>query len=513
MHRSNAFLVVLGGLLATTPILPLLAAMLEPGAGAEKPTIKSESFDRDPGWEGHNNRIVPRELPSIVQDFGYSKTNFAGKAVGEMGGQVWRASEPAFYAARIAPRTLDNRLTASGTFAITRTTAGGGVFFGFFRAAQPGAGGRPIASLGLNLDCERAGARLAVRLITGQNQSCGTFITPFLPGKFRPTPIRNDGTRYAWTLEYDPQANGSKGRFTFTLRSEAHKPGELEKADLPESYRQEARIRFPSTTTFTVDLPEGYRQQETSFDHFGLMNMMKAGGSMAIYFDDLSYNGQSQDFADDPKWDASRNRMTYKATDVGGAHNFGFSDTNHAGGRPGEVGGTFWRSGKYAYYADRIGPLSLNDRLEASGRVVLQVGAPDADMYLGWFNSAEKEKTPLEAGNFLGVHVGGPTRVGHYFHPAFTTGKGTRGMADGGPVLKPGKASNWSLVYDPAAEGGQGSIHLTLDKESWTLVLKKGVKAQGASFDRFGVFTSTIGGQVVRLFLDDLKYTASRSAP
>src|ERR1700683_5426235 len=146
---------------------------------------------------------------------------------------------------------------------------------------------------------------------------------------------------------------------------------------------------------------------------------------------DLSYNGQAQDFANDPKWDASRNRLTYKATDVGGAHNFGFSDTNHAGGKQGEVGGTFWRSGKYAYYADRIGPLSLDDRLAASGREVLQVGAPDTDMYLGWFNSTEKEKPPLEAGHFLGVHVGGPTRVGHYFHPAFTTAKGTRGMANG----------------------------------------------------------------------------------
>src|SRR5262249_21050827 len=57
-----------------------------------------------------------------------------------------------------------------------------------------------IGSLGMNMDSERSGARLAVRLITGKNQSCGTFVTPFIPGKFRPTPIRNDGTRYRWTL-------------------------------------------------------------------------------------------------------------------------------------------------------------------------------------------------------------------------------------------------------------------------------------------------------------------------
>jgi hypothetical protein len=489
----------------------LIAAVVGPAfaGGGPGPALRTESFDRDPGWDAHNNRIVPAKHPTIVQDFGFSRTNFAGKAPGELGGQVWRASEPAFYAARIGPRTLDDRLTASGTFAITRTTPGGGVFFGFFRAEQPGAGGRPIASLGLHLDSERTGARLAVRLITGRNQSCGTFITPYLPGKFRPTPIRNDGTRYSWTLDYDPQANDGRGRFTFTLRSDAHKPGELDKAGLPESFRQEAHRRFPSTTTFAVDLPEGYRRQQTTFDHFGLMNMMKAGGRMTIVFDDLRFDGRSEDFADDPHWDASRNRLTYQATDVGGAHNFGFSATNHAGGKAGELGGTFWRAGPYGYYADRVGPLSLEDRLEAHGRVVLAAGAPDADMYLGWFNSAEKDRSPLEAGQFLGVHVGGPTRVGHYFHPSFATArKQTRGQAQGGPVLRPGKAYEWSLVYDPAAEGGQGAIRVTLGDESVTFPLKRGIKAQGARFDRFGVFTSTIGGQVVRIFLDDLSYTA-----
>src|SRR5688572_24258687 len=292
-----------------------LAAVIGTAPAGERPglVLKTESFDRDPGWEAHNNRIVPKEYPTIAQDFGYSKTHLAGKAAGEMGGQVWRASEPAYYADRIDPRTLDDKLSASGTFALTKTTPGGGVFFGFFRAEQPGAGGRPTGSLGLHIDTEHSGARLAVRLITGKNQSCGTFITPFIPGKFRPTPIRNDGTRYAWKLDYDPQAGDGRGRFTFTLTSDAHKPGELEKDDLPETHKQEARRRFPSTTTFSVDLPEGYRQQGTTFDHFGLMNMMKAGGWMTIHLDDLEYVGRAQDFSQDPKWDASGNRVTYQA--------------------------------------------------------------------------------------------------------------------------------------------------------------------------------------------------------
>jgi hypothetical protein len=477
------------------------------------PVIKAQSFDRDPAWDAHNNHIVPKEYPTITQDFGYSQANVAGKAAGEMGGQVTRASEPAFYADKIGPKTLDDKLSASGTFALTKTTPGGGVFFGFFKADQPGAGGRPTGSLGLHIDCEHAGARLAVRLITAQNQSCGTFITPFIPGKFRPTPIRNDGTRYTWKLDYDPQAAEGRGRFTFTIHGDAHKPGELEKPDLPEPYKQEARRRFPSTTTFWVDLPDGYRQQGTTFDHFGLMNMMKPGGRMTIHFDDLQYAGRSQDFSQDPNWDASRNRATYQATDVGGAHNFGFAGTNHAGGKPGEIGGTFWRSGKYAWYADRVGPLTLDHPLRAGGKVVLKVGAPDADMFLGWFNSENKDTPPIESGHFLGVHVGGPTRVGHYFHSSLATAKATRAQADKGPVLVPGKVYDWSLFYDPDAQAGQGAIEVTLGDQSVTLVLKKGVKAQGARFDRFGLFTSNIGGQIVKIYFDDLQYTAAPRAP
>ena len=65
------------------------------------PVMKTESFDRDPGWEGHNNRIVPKKYPTIVQDFGYSTTNFAGKAAG-------RDGRPGL-AGRPSPRSMPTR--------------------------------------------------------------------------------------------------------------------------------------------------------------------------------------------------------------------------------------------------------------------------------------------------------------------------------------------------------------------------------------------------------------------
>jgi hypothetical protein len=490
------------------PTLLLIAALAradEPG-----PLIKTEHF-ADPGWEGFNNRIELKKAPTVAQDFGYSPTAFAARQKGEIGGTVTRAARPAYYAAKIGPKSLDDELTASGTFALTGTTGGAGVFFGFFHADQPGGSGRPVGSLGLDLDTEKEGGRLAVRLISGTNKSCGTFVTPFIPGKFRPTPIRNDGTRYAWTLTYDPAGALGRGQFTVALRGDAPKPGEFTAADIPEAYKAEARRRFPDVTEFAVDLPTGFKKEGAVFDRLGLMNMMKAGGTATVYFGDLSIDGKPIDLSTDPGWDGSGNRVTYEDRERAGAHDFGFSPkTNFAGGSPGEVGGSLWRSGKYAYYADKVGPLSLDQRLEASGRVALRVGAPDSDMYLGWFNSANKERPPAAVGHFVGVHVGGPTRVGHYFHPVYTTGKGTHGKTEQGPVLTPGKVFDWSLVYDPAANGGLGEMKLTLGKEAVVLPLKRGQRAEGATLDRFGLFTSDIGGQQVKIYLDDLKYTARR---
>ncbi len=475
----------------------------------DRVVMKTARFDRDPGFEGHQNRVVLKSVPIVAQDFGYSPTQFAGAAVGEIGGRITRTTRPAYYASKIAPKTLGDKLSASGAFAITASQPGAGLFFGWFNAQQPGGSGRPIGSLGLHMDFEGSGGRLAVRLITGSNQSCGTFITPYLPGKYRTTPLKNDGTRYRWTLDYDPAGAAGNGRFSFTLRSDNH-PVQAVDPNLPAASQKEERARFPTTTTFTVDLPPEFQTQGTTFDRFGMMNMMKAGGVAAVYFADVRYDEQTADLSQDPGWIGAGNRDRYEDREQVGAHNFGFSaETSFAGGEAGEIGGDLWRSGEYAYFADRIGPLTLGQPLEARGKVTLVVGGPDADMYLGWFSSAHRDQSPAEAGDFLGVAVGGPTRVGHYFAPSFTSGKGTRGKVDSAPLLKPGQCYDWSLVYRPDANDGLGEITVTLGEMSAVLPLKPGQKLENASFDRFGLFTSQAGGQLVRIYVDDLTYTAA----
>jgi len=46
-------------------------------APSSAPAVKVEHFDGDPGWEGHNNRIVPDTIKTVHQDFGYSPTSLA----------------------------------------------------------------------------------------------------------------------------------------------------------------------------------------------------------------------------------------------------------------------------------------------------------------------------------------------------------------------------------------------------------------------------------------------------
>ena len=340
--------------------------------------LKTEHFDKDPGWEGYNNRMVPERTPVVRQDFGYSETNFAGEKKVAIGGRVQRSTIPAFFVERIVPKTLDDKLHASGTFVVNSIDGGGGgMIFGWLNSEQLPGSGDP-SSFGMLLIFEKRGARISVRLHNHLNETCGTFVTPYIPGRYRPTPIR-PGIRYRWTLDYDPQANKGDGQFQYSVN----------KVD----------STFPTDDfeglLFTVNLQPGFKKQGAIFDRFGLTNARKTGGAVEIYFNDLEYSGQSTDLSKSSQsGEGSGNRAEGKETAQAGVQDFGYSErTSFAGGAPGEIGGCFWRSEQtHGYYADHIGPLTLNDRIEVTGKVVLKTGSLDSDMALGWFNSANKDK-------------------------------------------------------------------------------------------------------------------------
>ena len=98
--------------------------------------------------------------------------------------------------------------------------------------------------------------------------------------------------------------------------------------------------------------------------------------------------------------------------------------------------------------------------------------------------------------------------MGHYFQPVLTTKGGGGAKVKTGPVLQPEKVYDWKFKYDPEANAGKGSVRVTLGDETITLDLKAGDKSRDAVFDRFGFITSTTGGQMVKIYWDDLKYTA-----
>src|SRR5262249_20086950 len=97
----------------------------------------SIDLSKDPKWEGKGNRhtFVERDFHA-KQDFGFSRTNFAGKNTGDIGGTFWR-TEPidplhAFYADDIGELTLDDPISFSGQIAFTAGGTDAGMMFGYF---------------------------------------------------------------------------------------------------------------------------------------------------------------------------------------------------------------------------------------------------------------------------------------------------------------------------------------------------------------------------------------------
>lgn len=455
-----------------------LGALSGTGPGSPRTTcIKVERFHRDPGWEGFRNRLVAQVCPTTRQDFGFSRTSLAGAAPGEMGGQVWRSTTPAHYADRIAARTLNDRLRASGSFALLKSSGSSGVFFGWFNRDYHGF--RPANFLGFRLDGEDWGARVRVEYTTGTWKAGGVSASGLQ--------VRPDGAKHNWSLSYDPAGAGGNGAIEFALDGEP---------------------------PITGDLLPGHKLDGAKFNRFGMLNVQIPGGPMTVYFDDLEYDGKEKDFASDPRWEGSGNRVAFKDCEQDDSQNFGFSDTNHAGGARGEIGGAFWRTEPDAphdgYYADRIGPLTLEDSLFASGRIAFTRGCADSGMYLGWFNSAARGDAPS---NFVGIVIEGPSRVGHYFRARYGTASGAARDPRTGPVIMPdGRPHRWTFAYDPGGNGGTGAIRATLDGTAVALNLAPDHKAQGAAFDRFGMLTMRRGGHYMTVYFDDVKYSDGRCA-
>src|SRR5207245_8738759 len=109
LHRRRRIMIARSNR-STYKIAALLCFLVTPIAAKER----AEHFDREPNWEGRNNRAENPKPRPIRQDFGYSRTAHAGGQAGEIGGLITAAAEAAYYGKRLEPKTLADSLTASG---------------------------------------------------------------------------------------------------------------------------------------------------------------------------------------------------------------------------------------------------------------------------------------------------------------------------------------------------------------------------------------------------------------
>ncbi|MCA9424107.1 MAG: hypothetical protein KC994_03495 [Candidatus Omnitrophica bacterium] len=452
---------------------------------------KWEFFDQDPGWEGINNRSAALDPQEVVQDFGYCPAE--GDQPARIGGRITPAGEPAYYAKAIEPLNLDQPIAASGK--LTVAEGGGHFLLGFFNSQTINEWRTPN-TLVFRINGRGEFFHPHLEYTTRLWKAQGTVIGRHDIEADRVYPIEAEsGTKeYSWSIHYDPKANNGEGAM-----SGAFEDGKA-----------------------SWDLLPGHREEGATFDRFGLLNVMKSvDGPGHAWISDLVINGQKIDLSEDPKWDCYGNRKTYMTTNIRPRFDFGYSETQYAGGRSsGEIGGLMFRGDcrypeRMAAYGDRIEEVNLEKPLQASGKVSLRMGVSDSTTLFGFYHSEKsmKQNPSQDTGwpeDFLGAAIEGPSSEGFNFYPAYRMegDNQSRGRGSDPPMIHPdGEFHAWTLDYDPDGAEGKGRITVTLDGHPVTMDFELGQKEAGASFNRFGFVTTWIDGNGQRVFFDDLNYT------
>src|SRR5262245_63598452 len=93
---------------------------------------------------------------------------------------------------------------------------------------------------------------------------------------------------------------------------------------------------------------------------------------------------RTERFDRDPDWDSHNNRSAPSPPrEV--RQSFGYSNTSHSGGKPGEIGGLITPAAEPAFYAKKLTQYSFNDRLIASGNLVCT--GKQFHTLIGFFNA------------------------------------------------------------------------------------------------------------------------------
>ncbi len=253
----------------------------------------------------------------------------------------------------------------------------------------------------------------------------------------------------------------------------------------------------------------------------GYVLPVRSCGLFALWLVYFSFNAPGQErplenFDVDPQWEGFRNRLVPEPPPVT-RQSFGYRLSQKAGGAGnGEIGGWIQRSTTPAWYARAIQPVTLTNRLSASGKFAATRADGGSGVLFGWFNAQSRGwRMP----NSLVMRIDG--NGGNYW---LFFEYGTRSWFTGGgatfegeyqttktkPFAADGTIHTWRLEYRPTGDGGE--IELMLDGTRYVAVVPADHVQDGAVFDRFGLVNVQMTGDGMDVFFDDLEINGERFA-
>jgi hypothetical protein len=544
----------------------LASHLVFPSSARAQLTQIHEDFSREPGWDHYQNRIVGVEMPRVVQDFGWRRTGFTGGGgSGEIGGRVENSRRQAYYALPLGrPFTFDDELSASGTLALRHIGLRGVGYIGFFNSERHT--WRVWSSLAFRVWEEDGVGQVMFDWMSSDWQARGAETAILIPP---------DGRPHTWSFRYEPEARADSTWHDQALerhltdRTGNSQPYETQgeehilarmKLEDPNLTREQLRERLLKArdqglveyfhrhnlhrwwkrpdagqghgrVTLQIDDETPYafwfdpeiRRAPVEFDRFGLFNIARFGTRVEIFLGDLTVNGQRIDLSQDPHWEGRNNESRYTEPNFHAMHSYGWSQTNWAGERTGEIGGLFWRTEPpdplCSYYGDDVGTLTLDDPISFSGTICFTDGMTDAAAFFGYFNR-DNQVAPFDpansdafspVANAMGITIADSSAVGYYFEPRVTSSD-RDGVRKACEVFTPEqRRRSFRFDYNPEANDGNGRVTVTLDNHQFALDVSPTQRKSGATFTRFGLANVRSGGHSVEFYLDDLTYTAGRA--
>lgn len=525
-----------------------------------------QDFSDDPGWDHYQNRIVGTEMPKVVQDFGWRRTNYTGAGPGEIGGRVENSRRQAYYALPLGkPLTFDDELSASGKLALRKIGLRGVGYIGFFNSQRHT--WRVWSSMAFRIWEEDNLGQVMFDWMSSDWQARGAETAILLP---------SDGKVHTWSFRYEPAAKADPtwhdkalerlitdrtgNSASYDLQGEEHLFERLKQEEpnltheelrrrllkvrdqglveyfhrhnqhrwwkRPDAGRGHGRVtlQFDDHTPYVIWFDPEIRRAPVEFDRFGLFNIARFGTQVELYLGDLTVNGQRIELAQDPHWEGRNNESQYLEPNFHGMHSYGWSQTNWAGEKPGEIGGLFWRTEPpdplFSYYGDDVGELTLDDPITFSGTICFTDGMTDAAAFFGYFNrdnqmqvfASDNPDAGFPMRNMMGVTLADSSAVGYYFHPLVSASDREGSSTNCGVFTPDRRRRRFRFAYDPAGHNCVGRVTVTLDGKEYNFNLTAQQRKSGAVFNRFGLANVRRGGHSVEFYLDDLTYTARRTA-